>query len=119
MSADATGIWRQRKVEIMAATARNDGSDGFPLCLVDRDGGAVDEQGDGGGGASTATISFLACAVLMLSSPVSLYGICAASKRMQVDVVARMRLGRENTSVNAEGWSMNPHAIRIMLASKY
>ena len=103
----------------MAATARNDGSDGFPLCLVDRDGGAVDEQDDGGGGASTATISFLACAVLMLSSPVSLYGICAASKRMQVDVVARMRLGRENTSVNAEGWSMNPHAIRIMLASKY
>lgn len=62
----------------MTAAARNACSDGFPLCLIDRDGAAVEEQGDvGRGGASTATISFLACAVLMLSSPVRLYGICA------------------------------------------
>lgn len=61
----------------MTAAARNARSDGFPLCLIDRDGAAVEEQGDVGRGASTATISFLACAVLMLSSPVRLYGICA------------------------------------------
>ena len=49
-----------------AAAARNDSSDGFLWCLVDRDGGD-----DGGGGASTANVSFLACADVLMAAKYS------------------------------------------------